>query len=88
MEGSENNPVMFEMMSELPWRPEKFRRLGKKLCKARYSSDDANLQEAWGILSETIYNCPVGNNQQGPHNIFCGRPGLNNFQVKSWSKNA
>ena len=24
MEGSENNPVMFELMSELPWRPEKF----------------------------------------------------------------
>ena len=24
MEGSENNPVMFELMSELPWRPEKW----------------------------------------------------------------
>lgn len=24
MEGSENNPVMFELMCELPWRPEKF----------------------------------------------------------------
>ena len=89
MEGSENNPVMFELMSELPWRPEKFKKEDwiRNYVKARYSSDDANLQKAWSILSETIYNCPAGNNQQGPHeSIFCGRPGLNNFQVKSWSK--
>lgn len=39
------------------------------------------------ILSNTIYNCPAGNNQQGPsESIFDGRPSPNNFQVKSWSK--
>ena len=92
MEGSENNPVMFELMSELPWRPEKFTKEEwvRGYVKARYGQDALNLtpiEEAWLLLAKTIYNCPAGNNQQGPHeSIFCGRPSLNNFQASSWSK--
>ena len=89
MEGTENNPVMFELMSELPWRPEKFTKEDwvKNYVKARYGMDDPEIQKAWLILAQTIYNCPAGNNQQGPHeSIFCGRPSLNNFQASSWSK--
>lgn len=89
MEGTENNPVMFELMSELPWLadvPTKEQWV-KKYIVARYGKQDADIEKAWMILAESIYNCPLGNNQQGPHeSIFCGRPGLNNFQVKSWSK--
>ena len=35
MEGSENNPIMFELMSELPWRPRKIhqRGMGAQLCQ-------------------------------------------------------
>lgn len=90
MEGSGNNPVMFELMCELPW-------LGNDLpsrhewveqyVTARYGADDPDVQAAWRILADGIYNCPLGNNQQGPHeSIFCGRPSEYNFQVKSWSK--
>ena len=95
MEGSENNPVMFELMSELPWRPEKFTKEDwvRQYVKARYgitpsiASDLAPLEQAWLLLAQTIYNCPAGNNQQGPHeSIFCGRPSLDNFQASSWSK--
>ena len=89
MEGSENNPVMFELMSELPWRPEKFTKEEwiKNYIKARYGFYDENVEKAWLILVKSIYNCPAGNNQQGPHeSIFCGRPSLNNFQASSWSK--
>ncbi len=89
MEGIENNPVMFELMSELPWRPEKFTKEEwiKDYVFARYGTRDETLTEAWTLLAQTIYNCPFGNNQQGPHeSIFCGRPTLNNFQVSSWSK--
>ena len=89
MEGSENNPVMFELMCELPWRPEKFTKEEwlDGYVKARYGSDDKTIRAAWAILADGIYNCPFGNNQQGPHeSIFCGRPGLNNFQASSWSK--
>lgn len=97
MEGSENNPVMFELMSELPWRTEEVdqatdvsayrKQWLRGYVRARYGMDNAKVQEAWQILGSTIYNCPMGNNQQGPHeSIFDGRPSLNNFQVKSWSK--
>lgn len=96
MEGSENNPVMFELMSELPWRPVKFTKEEwiKNYVKARYGLNEStpvqtedSLQKAWLILAQSIYNCPIGNNQQGPHeSIFCGRPTLNNFQASSWSK--
>ena len=89
MEGSENNPVMFELMSELPWRPEKFKKEDwvRQYVKARYGVEDPLIERAWLLLARTIYNCPAGNNQQGPHeSIFCGRPSLNNFQASSWSK--
>lgn len=89
MEGSENNPVMFELMCELPWRPEKFTKEEwlDGYVKVRYGKYDETVRAAWAILADGIYNCPFGNNQQGPHeSIFCGRPGLNNFQASSWSK--
>ena len=89
MEGSENNPVMFELMCELPWRPEKFTKEEwlKDYVFARYGVRDEKIEQAWMILANSIYNCPFGNNQQGPHeSIFCGRPTLNNFQASSWSK--
>ena len=89
MEGSENNPVMFELMCELPWRPEKITKESwlKEYLAARYGAKDKKIEQAWMILADGIYNCPFGNNQQGPHeSIFCGRPSMNNFQVSSWSK--
>lgn len=95
MEGSENNPVMFELMTELPWRGhvEKDSWV-RQYVNARYGLVNSqtnhkaqSVHRAWDILAATIYNCPAGNNQQGPsESIFDGRPSLNNFQVKSWSK--
>ena len=120
MEGSENNPVMFELMSELPWslspipspvgrgdlntpttrvsseasptggglEEASFKEAWlRDYCFARYGTHDKAIEEAWTILANSIYNCPPGNNQQGPHeSIFCGRPSQNNYQVSSWSK--
>ncbi len=89
MEGIENNPMMFELMCELPWRSERLTREEwvDTYVEARYGVMDENIQEAWQLLGSTLYDCPEGNNQQGPHeSIFCGRPSLDNFQVSSWSK--
>ncbi len=89
MEGSENNPVMFELMCELPWRPEKFTKEEwlKNYLFARYGTRDPQIEKAWMLLANSIYNCPADNNQQGTHeSIFCGRPSMNNFQASSWSK--
>lgn len=95
MEGSENNPIMFELMTELPWRGHVDKaQWVREYVAARYGlnagtarRNPQNIYAAWEILSNSIYNCPAGNNQQGPsESIFDGRPSLNNFQVKSWSK--
>ncbi len=88
MEGSENNPVMYELLCELPWRSEKFSREEwiKGYATARYGSSDARVDEAWHILSKTIYNAPVDNRQQGTHeSIFCSRPGMKVYGASSWS---
>lgn len=97
MEGSENNPVMFELMSELPWMTDSLPKDENiaaykqwwlnSYVRARYGVADPVLQQVWRVLGNSIYNCPLGNNQQGPHeSIFDGRPSADNFQVKSWSK--
>ena len=89
MEGSENNPVMFELLCELPWRPEQFDKDEwlKAYTVARYGKADPNVQEAWLLLSNTIYNCPPQNTQQGTHeSVFCARPGHNVYQASSWSE--
>lgn len=89
MEGSENNPIMFELMSELPWidRLDSKEEWVRNYCFARYGVRDESIEKAWLLLAQSIYNCPMGNNQQGTHeSIFCGRPSTNNYQVSSWSK--
>ncbi len=89
MEGIENNPIMFELFCELPWRPEKFPKEQwlASYAAARYGEKNADTERAWEILGNSIYNCPFGNNQQGTHeSIFCGRPSLETFQASSWSK--
>lgn len=89
MEGIENNPVMYELVSELPWRPARF---GKDewlagYLKARYGRTNPDVLKAWTLLSNTIYNCPDGSTQQGTHeSVFCARPSLSVYQVSSWSE--
>ena len=89
MEGIENNPVMYELVCELPWRDKRFDKdewLAGYL-KARYGKPDEHVLEAWTLLSNTIYNCPAESTQQGTHeSIFCARPSLNAYQVSTWSE--
>jgi len=89
MEGGQNNPLMFELMSELPWRPQQFTKEEwiKDYCFARYGVHDSVIEEAWTILAQSILNCPRSNNQQGCHeSIFCARPSKNAFWVYERSK--
>lgn len=89
MEGSENNPVMFELLTELPWRPERFDKDEwlNGYTVARYGKTDGTVQEAWRLLSNSIYNCPPQSVQQGTHeSVFCARPSLDAYQASSWSE--
>ena len=88
-EGIENNPVMYELLCELPWHNQRFTKNEwlKNYIKARYGKIDAEVQKAWTLLSNTIYNCPAKSVQQGTHeSVLCARPSLHAYQVSSWSE--
>lgn len=89
MEAIGNNPVMFELFSELPWREDPVSRDGwlKGYSDARYGVGIPELEEAWCLLGASIYNCPRSNNQQGPvESIFCARPAWDAYRVYARSK--
>lgn len=88
-EGTENNPVMYELVMELPWRAERFTREEwlEGYVKARYGTNDPVVQQAWAKLGSSIYNSPKSLIQQGTHeSVFCARPAAEVYQVSSWSE--
>ena len=89
MEGSENNPVMFELLTELPWRSQRFNVDGwlQGYLKARYGKVDPKVDKAWRLLANSVYACPASSVQQGTHeSVFCARPSMHVYQVSSWSE--
>ena len=88
-EGIENNPVMYELLLELPWRNKAFDKDTwlDHYTQARYGKDCKEVKQAWRILSNSIYNCPDASTQQGTHeSVFCARPSLQAYQASSWSE--
>lgn len=88
MEGIENNPVMYELLCELPWRPEKFDKDQwlEGYVKARYGKSHPAVQEAWKILSNSVYNCPAESTQEGTtESIFCARPAETIKSTSTWA---
>lgn len=80
MEAIENNPVMFELLLELPWRKDKFMKEEwlKGYARARYGAANAKIDEAWRILSATAYNPPYESTQEGSsESILSSRPNEN-----------
>lgn len=92
MEGIENNPVMYELLTELPWRDHAFSKDTwlTNYVEARYGGNtDSRVSEAWRLLSNSVYACPDASVQQGTHeSILCARPSLSARQVSSWAETA
>lgn len=89
MEAIENNPVMFELLYELPWRKEKIshKEWLDNYTIARYGTKDKTIQEAWEILSKTVYNCPPQSTQEGTtESVFAATPKLDITNVSCCSK--
>ena len=90
MEGIENNPVMYELVSELPWRNDKF--LWNKwldgYVEARYGNvRNQKLHYAWQRLARSVYGAPAASVEQGCHeSVLCARPSLKVWQVSTWSE--
>lgn len=85
MEGIENNPVMYELLMELPWRSEKVDKEEwlNGYVYARYGERTPELAEAWKILGNTAYHCP--RIQEGTtESVFCARPAENVRSASSW----
>ncbi|XP_051117380.1 alpha-N-acetylglucosaminidase [Andrographis paniculata] len=62
MEGIEQNPVVYELMSEMAFRSDRFHleEWLKSYSRRRYGKSILRLEEAWKILHATVYNCTDG----------------------------
>lgn len=79
MEAIENNPVMYELLYELPWHEERFtyNEWLAGYAEARYGRKDNALTEAWDLLAQTVYNCPPHSVQEGTvESVFAAKPRL------------
>lgn len=97
-EGIETNPMLYDVLFELPWRPTA---TGKEVLHeyvaARYGllpvqrtghpeAEAAwkTVVQAWDLLRTSVYDCQTA--QQGTTEpVFCARPALTVKSVSSWS---
>ncbi|MEG2478671.1 MAG: alpha-N-acetylglucosaminidase [Mucinivorans sp.] len=87
MEGIENNPVMYELLYELPWIDKSFTKESwlAQWPKRRYGNSTAELVEAWQILGSTAYNAPYDTPKEGTcESVLCARPALEIEHVSTW----
>ena len=88
-EGIENNPVMYELLYELPWRDETFD-TGEWLAgylKARYGTDTlpSDTRRGWEALRATVYNAPTDYRGEGTaESLFCARPRWGVSSASTW----
>ncbi|XP_068641761.1 alpha-N-acetylglucosaminidase-like isoform X2 [Aristolochia californica] len=62
MEGIEQNPVVYDLMSEMAFRHDKIdlKVWVYEYTRRRYGTIVPNVQDAWEILHQTVYNCTDG----------------------------
>lgn len=75
-EGIEQNPVMFELMSELAWRkePVNLSKWASLYAARRYGGMGENLTIAWKLLFASVYNCTVPHYRNHNHSPLVRRP--------------
>ena len=87
-EGIENNPIMYELLFELPWSKEKIDgdKWLENYLEARYGrKPDNKIIEAWKILRNTVYDAPVDYPGEGTvESIICARPSWNPRSASTW----
>ncbi|KAK4493383.1 hypothetical protein RD792_017717 [Penstemon davidsonii] len=66
MEGIEQNPIVYELMSEMAFRQDKvdLKAWIHLYVQRRYGSLVPSIQDAWNILYHTVYNCTDGLNDK------------------------
>ncbi len=82
MEAIDNNPVAYELVTDMIWRTETvdLDNWIDLYAKRRYGQHDDNTSKAWKILKDSVYSCQ--NDQSGPSgSVIAARPDLNLTQV-------
>ena len=86
MEGIENNPVVFDLITEMMWEtsaPDLYEWL-KQYTERRYGKFSLKAWEAWKLLADSIYNCTTEGIQGSMESIICARPRDNIDSVSTW----
>uniref|UniRef100_A0A3B5A2Z6 Alpha-N-acetylglucosaminidase n=2 Tax=Stegastes partitus TaxID=144197 RepID=A0A3B5A2Z6_9TELE len=75
-EGIEQNPVIYELMSELAWRkePVNLAKWASLYAVRRYGSMQENITAAWRLLFASVYNCTVPHYRNHNHCPLVHRP--------------
>lgn len=87
MEGIEQNPVLYELMTDNIWRSEVIDLTSwlPKFVNNRYGKKDPHALKAWDILRKTVYNVPADKYiRDGAESIIQARPTLDS--MTRWTK--
>lgn len=88
MEGSQVNPVIWELFFGNAWRstaPDLQSWL-RDYVGDRYGARIPAAEQAWKILAETIYNAPVAHGEYPVNSVICARPSLDPHQrAREWA---
>ncbi len=84
MEGIEQNPVLYELMTDNTWRntPIELNEWLKKYIRNRYGNENEKLVKAWDILVKTVYNGQTI--RDGAESIIVSRPTFEGF--RRWAR--
>ncbi|XP_028845266.1 alpha-N-acetylglucosaminidase [Denticeps clupeoides] len=77
-EGIEQNPVVYELMSELAWRkePVNLAKWVSLYAVRRYGSTDESLGAAWRLLFRSVYNCTLPGYKNHNRSPLVHRPSM------------
>lgn len=89
-EGIETNPMLYDMLFELPWIESEpvAQEWLQGYALARYGIESKEAHTAWVKLLNSVHNCTVDGQQGTTEPIVCARPAWTVDRVSSWSKAA
>ena len=84
MEAIEQTPVLYELMTDNTWRdtPIDLQEWLKKYIRNRYGDNNADIEKAWDILVQTVYNGQVI--RDGAESIIVSRPTFEGY--RRWAR--
>lgn len=87
MEAIGNNPVMYDLITELPWMPAcNLDEWLEGYVRSAYGEATPAAMQAWRLLINSVYDSPAELPQQGTtESVFCSRPADNPRQASTWA---